>query len=103
MKKAVKIFPVLFCAFATAGISAELNPLFQNNAVLQCGVRVPVWGTARDGEKITVTFAGLKVSTVASNGVEGAGGRGGHCYQQERWLKLCIKLCIKSSERLVTS
>jgi hypothetical protein len=50
-----------------------------------------------------VTFAGLKVSTVASNGVEGAGGRGGHCYQQERWLKLCIKLCIKSSERLVTS
>ena len=41
----------------------ELNPLFQNNAVLQCGVRVPVWGTARDGEKITVMFGGQKVST----------------------------------------
>ena len=69
MKKTVKIFPVLFCAFATAGISAELNPLFQNNAVLQSGVRVPVWGTARDGEKITVTFADQKVTTVASNSV----------------------------------
>ena len=68
MKRAVKILPVLFCAFATAAISAELNPLFQDNAVLQCGARVPVWGVGRDGEKITVTFAGQKVSTVATNG-----------------------------------
>ncbi len=68
MQNAVKIFPVLFCAFATAGISAELNPLFQDNAVLQCDLRVPVWGAARDGEKITVMFAGQKVSTVATNG-----------------------------------
>ena len=54
---------------ATSGVSAELNPLFQPNAVLQCGVRVPVWGAARSGEKITVAFAGQKISTVASNGV----------------------------------
>ncbi|HZI32418.1 MAG TPA: sialate O-acetylesterase, partial [Candidatus Binatia bacterium] len=46
-----------------------MNPLFQNNAVLQCGRRVPVWGTGRNGENITVTFAGQKVSTVATNGV----------------------------------
>ncbi|HEX5400640.1 MAG TPA: sialate O-acetylesterase [Verrucomicrobiae bacterium] len=69
MKKAAKIICALFFAATTAGISAELNPLFQNNAVLQCDARVPVWGTARDGEKITVTFAGQSVSTVASNGV----------------------------------
>ncbi|HXI70613.1 MAG TPA: sialate O-acetylesterase [Verrucomicrobiae bacterium] len=67
MKKIV-ILPVLFFAAATAGISAELNPLFQDNAVLQCDARVPVWGTAHDAEKITVTFAGQKVSTVATNG-----------------------------------
>lgn len=44
------------CAGMTVGISAELNPLFQDNAVLQCNARVPVWGTACDGKKITVTF-----------------------------------------------
>jgi sialate O-acetylesterase len=46
----------------------HLNSLFQNNAVLQRGVRVPVWGTAGDGEKITVTFAGQTVTTIATNG-----------------------------------
>ncbi|MGO8765169.1 MAG: hypothetical protein ACLQSR_08565 [Limisphaerales bacterium] len=57
-EKTVKVICALFFAVATAGISEELNPLFQNNAVLQCSVRVPVWGTARDGEKITVVFSG---------------------------------------------
>ena len=70
MKKAHRILHILFCAVATTtGISAELNPLFQDNAVLQCDARVPVWGTAREGEKITVAFADQKVSTIATNGV----------------------------------
>jgi sialate O-acetylesterase len=69
MKKTVKTICALFFAVATAGNSEELNPLFQNNAILQCGVRVPVWGTARAGEKITVTFGGQNVLTVATNGV----------------------------------
>ena len=68
MKTICKLFVLIICAAAANGISATLNPLFQNNAVLQCGARVPVWGLARDGEKITVTFAGQKVSTVATNG-----------------------------------
>jgi sialate O-acetylesterase len=68
MKKTLILLAVLFCAFTDKGISGELNPLFQNNAVLQCDARVPVWGAARDGEKITVTFAGQKISTVATNG-----------------------------------
>ena len=69
MKNIVKILSILICVTATAGISAELNPLFQDNAVLQCDARVPVWGTARDGEKINVTFGGQNISTVATNGV----------------------------------
>jgi sialate O-acetylesterase len=68
MKISIKIYCTLFCAVATTGISADLNPLFQNSAVLQCDARVPVWGTARDGEKITVTFAGQNASTIATNG-----------------------------------
>jgi len=64
-----KITCTLFFAVATTATTAELNPLFQNNAVLQCDRRAPVWGTARDGERITVTFAGQNVSTAASNGV----------------------------------
>jgi sialate O-acetylesterase len=61
---------ILFCVLlsATTGIAAELNPLFQDNAVLQCDTRVPVWGAGRDGEKITVTFGSQAVSTVATNG-----------------------------------
>ena len=69
MKKAAMIICAFIFAFATAGVSAELNPLFQDNAVLQCDQRLPVWGGGRDGEKITVEFAGQKVSTIATNGV----------------------------------
>ena len=69
MNKTLIILPALLCAIATNGISAELNPLFQDGAFLQCGVRVPVWGPARTGEKIIVAFGGQKVATVSSNGV----------------------------------
>ena len=68
MKTTTQIILGLFLSVAATGMAAELNPLFQDNAVLQCDARVPVWGTARDGEKIFVTFAGQEVSTVATNG-----------------------------------
>src|SRR5262249_27899132 len=35
---------------------------------LKGGVKVPLWGTADDGEKITVSFAGQELSTTAQNG-----------------------------------
>lgn len=41
------------------------NPLFQDNAVLQHGKPVPVWGTASPGERVTVTFAGQSVQAAA--------------------------------------
>jgi sialate O-acetylesterase len=49
---------------------AEVKPnsLFSDHAVLQQGCAVPVWGTAKDGERITVAFGGQKVSTTATDG-----------------------------------
>ncbi|MBI2844281.1 MAG: sialate O-acetylesterase [Armatimonadetes bacterium] len=44
------------------------NSLFSDNAILQQGMSVPIWGTAGDGEKVTVFFQDQKVSTVARNG-----------------------------------
>lgn len=44
------------------------HPLFSSNAVLQRDAEVPVWGAAAENEKVTVTFAGQSVSTIARNG-----------------------------------
>ena len=45
--------------------SQELRPsnLFCDNMVLQHGVSVPVWGTAKPNEKITVKFANQRTTT----------------------------------------
>lgn len=63
---------LLFCAVAAAvpSLHAEVkpNPLFSNGAVLQREHPVPVWGTAKDGEKVTVKFQGQSVSTTAKDG-----------------------------------
>jgi len=55
-------------ALAAAAATVRPNPMFSDGAVLQRGISVPVWGTANDGEKITVSFADQKVSTTAKNG-----------------------------------
>jgi len=44
------------------------NGLFCDNAVLQQGKQVPVWGVARDDEKVTVTFSGQRFETIAKEG-----------------------------------
>jgi len=44
------------------------NPLFSNNAVLQRGVPVPVWGTGSEGETITVDIQGQSVSAAVKEG-----------------------------------
>lgn len=53
--------PALFAAVKPAS-------LFTDDAVLQQGMPVPVWGLASEGEKVTVKFAGQKVSTTAKDG-----------------------------------
>lgn len=62
--------PLLAVAFSTGLLHAAVkpNPLFSDGAVLQRGQVVPVWGTADDGEKVTVEFAGQSVSTTAKGG-----------------------------------
>ena len=51
-------------------VCASVTPwgLFTDNAVLQQGISVPVWGMANDGEKVTVKLQGQEVSTTAHNG-----------------------------------
>ena len=56
--------------FLVSGARADvrLSALFSDNMVLQQGERAPVWGWADEGEKITITFRGRKVSTTAKDG-----------------------------------
>jgi sialate O-acetylesterase len=51
-------------------LTAEVvpNPLFTDGVVLQRGQAVPIWGTAKDGEKVTVEFGTQKLTTTATNG-----------------------------------
>lgn len=61
----------LAMVMALAGsVRADVKPhiLFSDGAVLQQGAKVPVWGTADDGEKVTVELQGQTVSTVAKDG-----------------------------------
>lgn len=65
-----KLFSVFFLFFSVSITWAEVRPnaLFSDNAVLQQNVIVPVWGTAKDGENVTVTFDGETKTTVAKDG-----------------------------------
>ncbi len=44
------------------------NPLFCDHAVLQQGGEVPVWGTAAEGEAVTVEIAGRSAQATATGG-----------------------------------
>src|SRR5712671_1362814 len=59
---------VLVCVALTARADVRLPGLFSDNLVLQEGTRAPVWGWADEGEKVTVTFRGRKLSTTTKNG-----------------------------------
>jgi len=69
MKKQLLISLVTALAFASSA-RAEVKPnaLFSDNAVLQQNASVPVWGTAKEGEKVTVTLDGQAETTVAKGG-----------------------------------
>ncbi|MDD4922545.1 MAG: sialate O-acetylesterase [Bacteroidales bacterium] len=65
----LKVFLISLAAFAlSAKADIVPNSLFSDHAVLQRDMIVPVWGTARTGEKVTVEFAGQKAETVATDG-----------------------------------
>ena len=56
------------CILTAAGARADvkLSPPFGDHMVLQREMRVPVWGTADPGEKVTVTLADRTAIAVAS-------------------------------------
>ncbi|MFA6172203.1 MAG: sialate O-acetylesterase [Kiritimatiellales bacterium] len=58
---------MLFTGGAHTGVAAEfkLAAIFNDHAVLQRDVEVPVWGWAEAGTKVTVEFAGQKKSATA--------------------------------------
>ena len=59
-----------FLFFFLANIKSEVivNSLFTENAVLQQGVKVPVFGYAKDNEEITVSFGKQILRTITING-----------------------------------
>jgi sialate O-acetylesterase len=61
---------LLLAAALAPSLSAAvvLHPLFGDHAVIQSGDNVPVWGTADDGEKVTVRLGGQEASAVTTQG-----------------------------------
>ena len=53
---------------ASAHAGLKLNGLFTDNAVLQQKRDIPVWGTGRDGEKVTVKLGKDQASTTVRDG-----------------------------------
>lgn len=60
------VVAVLLAGAAQAEVKP--NSLFTDHAVLQQGMPIPVWGTADDGETVSVRFRGQEVSTTAKDG-----------------------------------
>ncbi|NBR85775.1 MAG: sialate O-acetylesterase [Proteobacteria bacterium] len=57
----------VFAAAATRA-DVKLPAIFADHMVLQRDQKVPVWGWADEGERVTVEFAGQKVETTAQGG-----------------------------------
>jgi sialate O-acetylesterase len=68
MKKIYMVMAVALLIGGRAFAEVRLHALFSDNAVLQQGMTLPVWGTAGGGEKVTVTFAGQTAATTAKDG-----------------------------------
>jgi len=69
MKTKSSFIILTVCALASsAWAEVKPNTLFSDSAVLQQNVNIPVWGSAKEGEKVTVTFDGQTETVVAKNG-----------------------------------
>ncbi len=58
----------LLIAASAAQADVKLHGLFTDNMVLQQGKTVPIWGTADEGERVTVAFLGQVKSATAKGG-----------------------------------
>ncbi len=70
MKPTTARLLLLGATLSSGLLQAEVKPniLFSDGAVLQREQNVPIWGTANDGEKVTVDFAGQTATTTAQGG-----------------------------------
>ena len=66
--RASHLVSVLLAISGAVHAAVRPHPLISDGAVLQQGMRVPVWGSANDREKITVKFQDQEVSTAARDG-----------------------------------
>jgi len=62
------LFTTLLLCLTPALADVIPASLFCDHAVLQQGKPLPVWGSAEDGEQVTVTLCGQQVSTIARQG-----------------------------------
>ena len=67
MKFSIASFFLIFL-FNSSIASITPNSIFSDHMILQKGAVVPVWGTAKEGEQVTVKFQGQTVSTTTVNG-----------------------------------
>ena len=67
MKKLQIIWIVLLAHISFAYADIKLPALFSDNMMLQYDMKVPIWGWADPGEKITVELGGHVSTTVANN------------------------------------
>ena len=71
MRKTIGAFVLIAIAIAICSpglATVKPNALFSDNAVLQRGMAVPVWGQAAEGENVTVMCQNQSVSTMAKDG-----------------------------------
>ncbi|MDR2675708.1 MAG: sialate O-acetylesterase [Opitutaceae bacterium] len=59
------LLPLLFAAAPLAPSAVRPGTPFGDHAVLQSGMKVPVWGNADPGESVTVSFSGQRKETQA--------------------------------------
>jgi len=64
--KSIKVLVFVWFAMIASGAFADVSikPPFGEHMVLQQGAKVPLWGTAAPGEKVTVKFADQSVEAV---------------------------------------
>jgi sialate O-acetylesterase len=63
----ITFFIILLASCAVTQAQVRLPRVFGSNMVLQRGVAIPVWGTAKSGSQITVELAGKRVKTKAAS------------------------------------
>lgn len=70
MRRFIFALSIMLALMMASGVMAAVKPasMFTDGAVLQRNISVPIWGTANDGEKVTVSFQNQKVTTAAQGG-----------------------------------